>query len=768
MLENARFAQAQFSAEDEYAKPESKISFTSLVGALRRSAGLIGAFLVVAVLVAFIYLQVTPPIYSTAAKIILLDAPSVAPFQQESVFAGATYNVSEVESQAALIKSDYIINKLIETYKLTEDPRFVTPRRGLRGLAFNVLEPMLGRFDLFKPLLSWIKPAESEPKDLFEVVRDRIYGGLSVGRIGVTYVLNVDVTWDSAETAAFIANAIAQVYLADRLERRQNEAEAATNWFNERIVELKQRAVAAEAIIEAFRTDNQIIDPGRQGLIIEQQVGQLRGSVLNASLATEAALAQLTRIRDIVASDLLNTSVAGIPDNPLISQLRNDFVALGLQEAEAIRTYGQNHQVTRNLRERMSDIEQKLRTELKQLEVIYQRDYEIAQSNEKDQRDKLETALSDASRMGAAQVRLQALESEAGVYRSLYDSYLQRYLQTQQQRSFPSAEARIISDALPPEDKLGPSASLTMGLALSVAGFLGLAVAFVRDLSDKSVRTSSQLRQITGARTLGVIPRRGHKVLRQARATGAGGPAHLPVRTGSIADGVLPLNTTDARMSVVIDDPASFTAETIRRLKVAVDALPRGKAASFVGFISSDIQEGRSIVAANYAQLLARVGRRTLLVDADMRALFLSRSLAPTSKVGLIDLATSRLEHEMESATWVDPRTGLHFLPGRGMEPSAGSYPAVLESDRLMLSLSLMAKGYDSIVLDLPALTEAADAAALEKFLDGFVLVAEWGKTGADSLQRALATPRIEPDKIIGAVLDNVDLSKFGTYEKLK
>lgn len=758
MLENARFSQAQLSGEDDYARPVATIGFASVLGTLRRSAGLILTLLGIAVLVAFVYLQITPAMYRTSARVILLDAPSVAPFQQESVFSSATYNVSEVESQTALIKSDYIIRKLIETYNLTEDPRIMEPRRGLRRLTLDLLEPVLGQYGIFKPLLNWLGPEKSKIEP-FEMARERIYAGLSVNRIGLTYVLDVEVTWDSPETAAFIANALAQVYLADRLQRRQNEAELATNWFNERLTELREKATTAGEVIEDYRTDNLIIDPGREGLIIEQQVGQFRQTVEDASIATEAAQAKLTKVRDIIASDLLNAPLAGISDSPVISQLRSDLVALGLQEAEAIRTYGSDHQVTRNLRSRMSDIEQKLLEELKQLEVIYQRDYNVAQVNEKTQRDKLDAAMADAAKMGAAQFRLRALESEAGVYRNLYDSYLQRYLQTQQQRSFPSAEARIISDAQPPEDKLGPSTSLTLGLALSVAGFIGLAVAFARDLSDRSVRTSAQVRQVAGVRTLGIIPTRGHRLARQSRG-------------GSSADDLLdverPLDTSDPFMSVVVDDPSSSTAETIRRLKVAVDAMPRGKVASFVGFISSDAQEGRSIVAANYAQLLAKVGRRTLLVDGDTRTLTLTHRLAPAAKVGLIELSKARHETEMGAATWVDPRTGLHFMPGRGLDIADKSHPGVLEADRLMLSLTLMAKNYDSVIIDLPALIEYSDAAALEKFVDGFVLVVEWGKTSADSLGRALAAPHIDPDKIVGAVLDNVDPRKFATYEKLK
>jgi polysaccharide biosynthesis transport protein len=210
-----------------------------------------------------------------------------------------------------------------------------------------------------------------------------------------------------------------------------------------------------------------------------------------------------------------------------------------------------------------------------------------------------------------------------------------------------------------------------------------------------------------------------------------------------------------------LTNPTSHFAEAMRSIRLSCDLLLPEQPSRIVGFTSALDGEGKSTVAANFAQLVSRAGRRVLLVDADFRKRTLSRSMAPRALKGWCDLALARAAGEQVVRT--SRASTMHFFPLLEM-------PEPFESTEFLTSGSVrtMFEGlrgqYDYIVVDLPSLAPVIELRASTITIDAYVLVVEWGKTSTETVQCALASAQAVHHKLLGAILNKTDLRSMHRY----
>jgi succinoglycan biosynthesis transport protein ExoP len=171
-----------------------------------------------------------------------------------------------------------------------------------------------------------------------------------------------------------------------------------------------------------------------------------------------------------------------------------------------------------------------------------------------------------------------------------------------------------------------------------------------------------------------------------------------------------------------------------------------------IGVVSLLPGEGKSTVAANLAALFAASGSPTLLIDADTRSASLSRWLAPSARRGLCEA----LAGEADGVIAFDRGTDFHFLPLAGGEQASPSAELLVSPAAGHLLHHLEAR-YATVIVDLPALCSAADARALGRSLDGYVLVGEWGRAPLEAVKEAVTLLRADRVRLLGVVINKVE-----------
>ena len=177
--------------------------------------------------------------------------------------------------------------------------------------------------------------------------------------------------------------------------------------------------------------------------------------------------------------------------NEVVTKLRTQYLELAARESEWSLKYGRDHLAVVNLRNQMREIRNSIFEELKRLGETYKSDYAIAKQREVGVQQELAQAVSGSQATDAKSVTLRELQSTAQTYKTIYDNFLQRYMEAVQQQSFPITEARVISSASRPLDKSHPK--VLLDLAIACLG--GIALGFGIGAVTRYVRPSFSQRR---------------------------------------------------------------------------------------------------------------------------------------------------------------------------------------------------------------------------------------------------------------------------------
>jgi len=216
----------------------------------------------------------------------------------------------------------------------------------------------------------------------------------------------------------------------------------------------------------------------------------------------------------------------------------------------------------------------------------------------------------------------------------------------------------------------------------------------------------------------------------------------------------------------VIGSPFSRFAEAFRTIKVSIDlvALAKSaKSAKAIGITSTHPNEGKSTIAANLARLISHAGGKAILLDCDLRNPTLTRALAPTAEVGLIDIVSGK--RLLSEVVWTDPATSLTFLP-MVAKTRLSHTNEILASTGMKKLIDALREVYDYVLIDLPPLTPVVDVRSTTQIVDTYLFVIEWGRTSIEEVERALSSAPLVFDNLLGVVLNKADLEAMRNYSR--
>lgn len=302
------------------------------------------------------------------------------------------------------------------------------------------------------------------------------------------------------------------------------------------------------------------------------------------------------------------------------------------------------------------------------------------------------------------------------------------------------AQAQIVSEATPPVDKSDPRGITIIAGAVGAGAIGGAMLALLLGFLDRRIRDPKQVFAATGVECLGIVPRL---------------DAGAPTASETAVAGQFSLLSAAAILHEVERGPASPLWQALRSAS-AIAAGPSARPQRLA--VTSTLPgEGATTIAANYALLAVKAGRRVLLVDAQGYDPALSRQLVARAGLGLADFQAAS-EPDLARYVLTDPRTGLHFLPF-GAAGNPGDGPRMLWTDR-MSRLFEQAYDYDLIVFDMPSLVATGDWRAATPFIDTVLLVLEWNAVKEDEVGAALALAGPIRERLIGAVVNKALLGR--------
>ncbi|ANP86949.1 polysaccharide biosynthesis tyrosine autokinase [Rhizobium leguminosarum] len=321
------------------------------------------------------------------------------------------------------------------------------------------------------------------------------------------------------------------------------------------------------------------------------------------------------------------------------------------------------------------------------------------------------------------QFKLAELQSATDARRTLYENTLNQLTEAKQRITYPVSDATIVSRATLPLSKARPRSTLIIAFAAAVGLGVGFALALIRHAGDRRIVRPNQIADAGGLPFV--------TLLATSRTSNGHSARFLAAGTGSSTAAAYPVIPGMAELSA--------TVVGLRRKRRVV-----------IGIVAVNPGSGASTIACELAVLSSISGAQTLLIDAAAQKSSLSKSIAPHSSTGLVDV----LDNGELIRTAALPLTPtLKFLP---LGKVAAVSPAIrLSSRRTQLSFAELKKEFDAIFVDISAFSASPDANAIAPELDGVLVVTSHGHTSIDDTMHVIETLRNVGAEILGAIINH-------------
>jgi succinoglycan biosynthesis transport protein ExoP len=585
-------------------------------------------------------------------------------------------------------------------------------------------------------------------------------------------VLKITYSTNDASQSAQVVNTLMQAYIDDNLANNRVKVENAREFIEEQLPRVEQTLNQAERALRQFKEDNQVISLSDETGAAVSQMNNLNQKLsdVNSRLAGISARSQTLR-QQIDREPEAAAQLVYLSQSPGLQASVEQYQQLQSQLNDQLTRYRPDHPEV-VLSQRQVDAAQSLMQE--KVSAIVQDNSAIGFSDTDLQLGQFRTQLvtdffaSELERLSLVNQAESLIETRAvyqqradtfprlsteqadlerriKVSQTTYESLLTQYQEIRVAEQQTIANTRIISPALVPEDStlltstLGKLILAVMGTG--VAASLGVAAALVAHLLDRKMRTIADAKGLFGYPVLGVIPSSGEESLGQLTQS----------FVNSLGDS-LNMSIKEAKV-IVRDAPRSAGSAAFQMLQANLKFLSSDKQARVITITSSIPGEGKSTVSSNLAAVMAQIGRRVLLVDADMRRPTQHKVWDLLSPIpGLSDLLVG--EAKLTDVLAQDVMPNLSIIP-------AGSTPpnpiALLDSERMSQLLNTFRQSYDYIIIDTPPLAGIADATVIGKMSDGVLLVSRLDVCTLDSAKTSKQFLKQGEQNVLGLVINDVN-----------
>jgi len=543
-----------------------------------------------------------------------------------------------------------------------------------------------------------------------------------------SYIIFVSATARDPIRAQRLASTIANDYLASQREARQEALDHVATWLRGRIDNLQSRVSESDASIEELKAKSGIRD-AESDKVKDQQIRDLNTELMTAREEVNDKSAHLEQARHLINTNGDIDSIPELTASTALTELRRKKMELNWSLADLQNKFGEHNPQVVSARVALASVDKQINAEADNIVGNMKNAYDIAVRREQTLEANLQSLTANLN--SDAYLKLQQLRHAADADRKDYESYLAQYNNIAEQREMQSVSARVISPATLPRS---PNSNRMKFYALGGLAGLGggLLLGFLLEYFKPGVKTSSDIEQSFGVPVVGFVP-----LVSRRKARGTTSYSHSLDR--------------------VVNEPLSHLSEAVRSMRVGLEL---SSTSSKVILVTSALPgEGKTTAAMLLAASSASSGKKTILLDCDLRLRSTSEALRWKHQPGLSELlcGTARLTDVITQ----DPVTKINLIPAGSMKPNAAD---LLMSQGMLDLIAVLRSGFDYIIMDSPPLLPVVDALALAAGADKILVVVEWCRTSRTTINEAFRVLGPEAHRVAGVVLNKVDFNELPGY----
>ncbi len=670
---------------------------------------------VIAVLVA---LAITPVYRATAT--ILIEAEEAKVLSIEEVYGLGSASDEYYQTQFEILKSRELAKRTVLELGLIDNPEF-NPAHPANKKSFSIKEMIFG---------------EAEPLTEEEILAktvDTFWAAVSISPVRKTQLVKVSVDSESAEMARSAANAMAQQFIESQLDAKVEVTQQAAGWLSDRLGGLKAKLEASERKLQQYREDNDLVDVEGVDTLVAKEIDQITEALVEARarrLELQGTYEQLQSLGALNYDNL--SSLPSIISNPVVVNLRDAETQAELKVSELKKRYGPLHPKMIAAESDLEAVRESVLTQMKRIATSIESNYLVAQSKENSLEKALRNSKSDVRNLNRTEFTLSEYQREVRTNRQLYEAFFNRVSETSATGDLQTANARVVDPAIKPVVPVKPNKKLIVLLALVVSGMFGVALAFLLDILDSTIKNLDDVERKLDVPMLGLLPLVGKKQ--------DAGDAEQMVRAfvGEGMDGF---------------------RESVRTLRTGLTLASMEQPASVILVTSSVPSEGKTTTSTNIAEAFGQM-EKTLLIDCDMRRPSVAKKLGLAPNVPGLSNAVAYPDM-LDECIQSRPELGIDVV-------SAGPIPPnpleLLGSKNFRDILDTLRGRYQRIIIDSAPMQAVSDALYLSTLVDGVVYVVKADATKDKLAQDGLSKLDNNNARVLGVVLNQVNIDREAKY----
>jgi len=556
----------------------------------------------------------------------------------------------------------------------------------------------------------------------FKQATDILLDNVQISPIRGSSLVDVEFTSPRASMSAEIANAWVSQFIASNLARRFDSTADARKFLEDQLDDLRERLEESERQLVNYASDKGIVTFGG----VESPGGESQTQETLVSADLQAANANLARAKaDRIAAESALRQSNGAREaltNPTINGLRQRRALIAAEREKLLTTFEPQYPAVEALTSELAALDRSIQTEEGRFRSFAQSNYNEALQREQALASEVQGLKARFSGQNQDSIQYNIYQREVATNRELYDGLLQRFKEIGV-AGIGTNNVAVVDRAQVPRFPSSPNLLLNLALALVLGAGIAAAYIFLREQLDQSLRDPADVKRLLGVASLGTVPELG-----------------------------------DVDVVDSLADTKSIASEAYFSIATNLSFLTAHGTPKSILLTSTFPNEGKSTSAVAIARMLARTGKRTLLVDADMRNPSVHLFFDKTHTAGLsnylsgddnIEQLVSATDHEKLAIMSAGP-----IPPNPAELLSDGRFGALLKSETLP---------FDHIVIDGPPVLGIADSPLLASAVEGVIFTVEANSTKLRTIESAMARLRAANATIFGAIITKLD-SRNSTY----
>lgn len=551
----------------------------------------------------------------------------------------------------------------------------------------------------------------------FRMATDLLLRNVSIAPIRGSSLVDVGFVSSDPALSARVVNTWTGQFIAATLDRRFSSTADARKFLENRLSDLRARLEQSERDLVSYATNKEIISLG-QGAGPD---GRVRGERTLVAANLEALN---TELADAVAARVLAESAVRNPSrsanaaaltNTAINGLRESRGKLAADYAKLMNQFEPEYPAAQALQSQIAALDQAIGREETRVSQSVTTAYRQALQREQDLRRRVEASKGGLLSEQRNTIQYNIYQREVDTNRALYDGLLQRYKEIGV-AGVNVNNISIVDPAVVPKKPTSPKLSLNLALALLLGLFISGAVVVGLEQIDESIRDPEDVARL-GVPLLGSVP-----------------------------------NVPGEEIVTTIRDPKSTVSEAYMSVQTNLSFLTEHGIPKSLMMTSTREAEGKSTSAIALATLLSRMGRRVMLIDADMRSPSVDSMLSVGNELGLSNYLSGT--DDWRSLVKSVEALGLDFITTGPMPPNSAE---LLSTHRMGSLIEALTEHYDVVIIDSPPVLGLADAPLIATTCEGVVYAIEANRVKSRGIATAMDRLRRSNAQIFGAILTKLD-----------